>query len=125
MFQFRSRMTTTVLAMALACVAWGKEPASSSAHLRPSFRDADFSSIAQAVGDSTGRTVVVGSGVCAFVSAVWETAITEEQFYQEFVSIARTLGFTVVEQGSVTTITLDANAPKDPSCRRYPQADQV
>ena len=141
MLQDRTRMATVAVAMALACVAWGQEPSSTNrfvtegdppitpkapSKIAPHFMDVDFSSIAQAVGHSSGRTLVVGPGVCALVSASWETELTGEQFYQAFVSIARTLGFVVVEQGSVTTITLDDNARKDspPRCRRYPETEE-
>lgn len=138
MLEDRARMATVAVAMALACVAWGQEPSSTNrfvtegdtpitpkvpSKIAPHFMDVDFSTIAQAVGHSSGRALVVSPGVCALVSASWETELTGEQFYQAFVSIARTLGFVVVEQGSVTTITLDDNARNDspPRCRQYPE----
>jgi type II secretory pathway component GspD/PulD (secretin) len=138
MFQDRTRMATVAVAMALTCVARGQEPSPTNrfvaegdapitpkppSKITPNYIDVEFSTIAQAVGHSSGRTLVIGPGVCALVSASWETELTGEQFYQAFVSIARTLGFVVVEQGSVTKITLDDNARKDssPRCRQYPE----
>jgi type II secretory pathway component GspD/PulD (secretin) len=134
-----TRMATVAIAVALTCVAWGEAPEPSPTNrfvaagdasapapqrskITPDFRDVDFSVIAEAVGQSIGRSIVIGPGVCASVSAAWETELTAVEFYQAFVSIARTLGFTVVEQGSVTTVTLDESARKGSpqSCRRYP-----
>ena len=74
--------------------------------------------MAQVVAQLSGRTLVVGQGVCALVTASWQTELTGEQFYQEFVSIAHALGFIVVEQGAVTTIALDARK-KSSSCEKY------
>jgi hypothetical protein len=135
MFEYGTKVATAAVAMALACVAWGQEPSSRNriiatddtppaarvpSKVAPNFKDANFSSIAQAVSQLSGRTLVLGPGVCAVVSAAWETELTGEQFYQEFVSIAHALGFVVVEQGFVTTITL-GNAHKDSStCSKYP-----
>lgn len=135
MFEYGTRVATAAVAMALACVAWGQEPSSRNriiaaddippgprmpAKVAPDFRDVDFSSFARVVGQLSGRTLVLGPGVCALVSAAWETELTGEQLYQEFVSIAHALGFIVVEQGSVTTISL-GDARKDSStCGEYP-----
>jgi type II secretory pathway component GspD/PulD (secretin) len=140
MLRDRTRIATVAIASALACVAWGQEPTSTNrletaadapitAKVPPIlayFIDADFLTVAEAVSHSSGRTLVVGPGVCALVTARWETALTGEQFYQAFVSIARTLGFMVVEQGSFTKIALDDNAREDPSprCRRYPETKE-
>lgn len=140
MFEYGTKVATAAVVMALACVAWGQEPSSRNriiatddtppaarmpSKVAPDFRDVDFSLIARAVGQLSGRTLVVGPGVCALVSATWETELTGEQFYQEFVSIAHALGFIVVEQGSVTTITL-GNAHKDSStCGKYSNGASV
>ena len=134
MFEYGTKVATVAVAMAVTCIASGQESSSRNriiatddtspaarmfSKVAPDFRDVDFSSIAQVVGQLSGRTLVVGHGVCALISASWETELTGEQFYQEFVSIAHALGLIVVEQGSVTTITL-ANAHEDSStCRKY------
>ena len=73
----------------------------------------------EVVGQVSGRTLVVGPGVCALVSASWQTELTGEQFYQEFVSIAHALGFIVTEQGSVTTITLGSAHNDSSTCGKY------
>lgn len=75
--------------------------------------------MAQVVGQLSGRTLVVGPGVCALVNASWDTELTGEQFYQEFVAIAHALGFIVVEQGSVTTITLGSAHKDSSTCGKY------
>ena len=84
MVQDRTRMATVAIAAAFACVAWGQEPSPTNrlvaegdtpvtpkapSKIAPNFMDVDFSSIAEAVGHSSGRTLVVGPGVCALVSA--------------------------------------------------------
>ena len=135
MVEYGTRVATAAVAMALACVAWGQEPSSRNriiatddippgarmpSKVAPDFRNVDFSAIARVVGQLSGRTFVLGPGVCAVVSAAWETELTGEQLYQEFVSIAHALGFIVVEHGSVTTISL-GNTHKDSStCGEYP-----
>ncbi|MGH8186959.1 MAG: hypothetical protein ACREUC_10375, partial [Steroidobacteraceae bacterium] len=89
---------------------------------RPTFVDADFAEIARTLGELTGRKFVLDSGVCALVTASWDTPLSEEEFYQAFLSIARALGFVVVEQGFSTTIKLDPTISRDPeaACPRYP-----
>jgi type II secretory pathway component GspD/PulD (secretin) len=89
---------------------------------RPTFVDADFAEIARTLGDLTGRKFVLDPGVCALVTASWNNPLTEEEFYQAFLSIARALGFVVVEEGFSTSIKLDPAAPREPdaACPRYP-----
>jgi hypothetical protein len=133
-------MATVAIAAALTSVAWGGEapepsptnrfvapgdaraPAPQPYKIAPDFRDVSFSVFAEAVGQTIGRSIVIGPGVCGSVTVAWETELTAEEFYQAFVSIARTMGFTVVEQGSATTVTLDDSARKGSpeSCRNYP-----
>jgi type II secretory pathway component GspD/PulD (secretin) len=88
---------------------------------RPTFVDADFAQIAKSLGDLTGRKFVLDPGVCALVTASWDTPLTTDEFYQAFLSIARELGFVVVEEGFSTTIKLDEQAPKDDerTCPHY------
>lgn len=89
---------------------------------RPTFVDADFAEIARTLGELTGRKFILDPGVCALVTASWDTPLTQEEFYQAFLAIARALGFVVVEQGFSTTIKLDENVTRDPqaACPRYP-----
>jgi type II secretory pathway component GspD/PulD (secretin) len=91
---------------------------------RPTFVDADFAEIAKMLGGLTGRQFVLEPGVCALVTASWDTPLSEQEFYQAFLAIARALGFVVVEQGFSTTIKLDETSPRDPEapCPRYPTA---
>jgi len=139
MAPYGTRRAAVAIALALTCVAWGEAPEPSPTNrfvapgdvsapapqpskFAPDFRDVNFSAFAEAVGQSIGRRIVIGPGVCAIVSVAWETELTAAEFYQAFVSIARTMGFTVVEQGSVTTVTLNDSARKgsSQSCGRYP-----
>jgi type II secretory pathway component GspD/PulD (secretin) len=89
---------------------------------RPTFVDADFAAIANTLGGLTGRKFVLDPGVCALVTASWDEPLTEQEFYQAFLAIARALGFVVVEQGFSTMIKLDEKASRDPEagCPRYP-----
>jgi type II secretory pathway component GspD/PulD (secretin) len=77
---------------------------------RPTFVDADFAEIAKWLGDLTGRKFVLDPGVCALVTASWDTPLTTDEFYQAFLSIAREIGFVVVEEGFSTAIKLDQQA---------------
>jgi len=89
---------------------------------RPTFVEADFAEIAKSLGELTGRKFVLDPGVCALVTASWDKALTEQEFYQAFLDIARALGFVVIEQGFSTTIKLDEKAATSPErkCPRYP-----
>ena len=132
MFEDRTKVATAAIAMALAGVAWGQEPtnrfnvpdtppsARMPSKIAPDFHDVDYAQIAKVVSQMSGRTLVLGPGVCALVSASWETALTGQQFYQAFVSISQALGFVVVEEGSVTTITLTDARKGSSTCGRYP-----
>lgn len=138
MVEYGRAVATAAVAMALACVAWGQEPSSGNrfittddippgprtpAKVAPDFRNVAFSAIAQVVGELSGRTLVLGPGVCAVISAAWETELTGEQLYQEFVSISHALGFIVTEQGSVTTISLGKAHKDASSCGEYPNRE--
>lgn len=94
---------------------------------RPTFVDSDFGQIAKYVGELTSRTFELEPGVCAQVTAQWDKPLTSEEFYREFLDIARALGYVVVEDGLVTKIQLAADTPKDPTppCRRYPVRNPV
>ena len=65
--------------------------------------------------------------MCAQVTAQWDKPLTSEEFYREFLGIARALGYVVVEDGLVTKIQLAADTPKDPRppCRRYPMLNSA
>jgi type II secretory pathway component GspD/PulD (secretin) len=125
------------IALALACSAWAQEPAAtnriiasdgaapSSAAPGPrsvDFREADFAHVAKHVGQLTGRRFVFGPGVCALITVRWETVPSDEHLYQNLLSVARSLGFVVVEHGSVTAVTLqdETSAESAAACRRYP-----
>src|SRR5262245_58679080 len=134
MVPYGTRIAAVAIAVAFTCVAWGEAPeppptnrfvasddASAPARqpstFAPAFWDANFAVFAEFVGQSSGRSIVLGPGVCGVVTVAWENEVTAEELYQAFVSIVRTMGFTVVEQGSVTTLTLEGS---DQSCRNYP-----
>jgi type II secretory pathway component GspD/PulD (secretin) len=93
---------------------------------RPTFVDADFAEIARTLNELTGRKFILEPGVCALVTASWDTPLTQEEFYQAFLSIARAIGFVVVEEGFSTTIKLDDAVPRDPeaACPRYPSKNR-
>jgi type II secretory pathway component GspD/PulD (secretin) len=116
-------MIVTLAGIAAAAGAWGQvAKMQTSVKHRPTFVDADFAQIAAALGDLTSRTFELEPGVCALVTANWDTPMSTEEFYQAFLQIARALGYVVAEQGLVTKISLAPDTPKDPppACRRYP-----
>lgn len=122
------KIVVTVAAVALSAAAWGQvTKLQSTVKHRPTFIDSDFGQIAQYLGELTSRTFELEPGVCAQVTAKWEKALTSEEFYNEFLGIARALGYVVVEDGLVTKIQLPADTPKDPTppCRRYPVRNQA
>ncbi len=89
---------------------------------RPTFVDADFGKIATYLGGLTSRTFELEPGVCALVTARWDTPQSPEELYRGVLEIARAMGYVVVEEGVVTKIQLEADTPRDPRppCRRYP-----
>jgi type II secretory pathway component GspD/PulD (secretin) len=112
-------MAALLLANAVASQEFGR--IRTTVKHRPTFVDADFAEIAKSLGDLTGRKFVLDPGVCALVTASWDTPLTTDEFYQAFLSIAREIGFVVVEEGFSTTIKLDQPAPKDDerTCPHY------
>ena len=117
------RLIVTIAAAVFAAGAWGQvTKLQTSVKHRPAFVDADFGQIAASLTDLTSRTFELEPGVCALVTANWDTPMSTEEFYQAFLGIARTLGYVVAEQGLVTKISLAPDTPKDPlpACRRYP-----
>lgn len=112
-------VATLLLASAAASQQLG--PIRTTVKHRPTFVDADFAEIAQKLGELTGRKFVLDPGVCALVTASWDAPLTTEELYQAFLSIARALGFVVIEEGFSTTIKLDATVPRDAerTCPRY------
>jgi type II secretory pathway component GspD/PulD (secretin) len=112
-----------VAAVALSSAAWGQvTKLQSTVKHRPTFIESDFGQIAKYLGELTSRTFELDPGVCAQVTAQWDKPLTSDEFYREFLDIARALGYVVVEDGLVTKIQLAADTPKDPTppCRRYP-----
>jgi type II secretory pathway component GspD/PulD (secretin) len=117
------RLIVTIAAAVFAAGAWGQvTKLQTSVKHRPAFVDADFGQIAASLSDLTSRTFELEPGVCAQVTANWDTPLSTEEFYQAFLGIARALGYVVAEQGLVTKISLAPDTPKDPlpACRRYP-----
>ena len=117
------RLVATIAAIIFAAGAWGQvTKLETTVKHRPTFIEADFGQIAIYLGELTSRTFELERGVCALVSANWDKPLSAEELYGEFVKIARTLGYVVVEDGLVTKIQLAPDTPKDPlpACRRYP-----
>jgi type II secretory pathway component GspD/PulD (secretin) len=132
MFEQGTKAAIAAVAMVLACSAWGQaQPPKNRmltpgdtrprmpAKVTPNFRDISFSKFADAVSQISGRTLVIGRGVCASISLAATTELTGEQFYQEFVSISHALGFIVVEEGSVTTISLGYPLEDSATCGKH------
>src|SRR4030095_10153270 len=115
------KIVVTVAAVALSAAAWGQvTKLQTTVKHRPTFIDSDFGQIAKYTGELPSRTFELEPGVCAQVTAKWDKALTAEEFYAEFLGIARTLGYVVVEDGLVTKIQLPADTPKDPTPPRGP-----
>jgi type II secretory pathway component GspD/PulD (secretin) len=117
------RLVVSIAAAAFATGAWGQvTKLETSVKHRPTFVEADFAQIAASLGDLTSRTFELEPGVCALVTASWDKPLSTEELYQEFLDIARKLGYWVSEEGLVTKISLAPDTPKDPrpACRRYP-----
>jgi general secretion pathway protein D len=82
--------------------------------IRPNFRDADITSIIDAVAMTTGRSFIVDPRVRAQVTMYSNATMTPGQFYQAFLAILQVHGFVAVPSGNVIKIIPDANMRQMP-----------
>jgi general secretion pathway protein D len=82
--------------------------------IRPNFRDADITSIIDAVAMTTGRSFIVDPRVRAQVTMYSNATMSPEQFYQAFLAILQVHGFVAVPAGNVIKIIPDANMRQMP-----------
>jgi general secretion pathway protein D len=82
--------------------------------IRPNFRDADITSIIDAVAMTTGRSFIVDPRVRAQVTMYSNATMTAAQFYQAFLAILQVHGFVAVPSGNVIKIIPDANMRQMP-----------
>ncbi len=87
------------------------------ATITPNYKEADITTIIEAVSDVTGKNFIVSPLVRAPVTMISQSPLSPEAFYQAFLSILQVHGFVALPAGDVIKIVPDANA------RQYPGND--
>jgi general secretion pathway protein D len=90
-------------------------PAPNTQRITTNFKDADITTVAEAVAAATNRTFIVDPRVRAQVNLISGSPMTPEEFYQAFLSILQVHGFAAIPSGNVIKLIPDANARYLPS----------
>ncbi|MGQ0834415.1 MAG: type II secretion system secretin GspD [Gammaproteobacteria bacterium] len=90
-------------------------PLSNGQRITPNFKDANISTIIEAVSEATGKNFIVDPRVNAQVTMFSRTPMSPEAFYEAFLAILQVHGFVAVPAGNVVKIVPDANARQLPA----------
>jgi general secretion pathway protein D len=89
-------------------------PARSTASITPNFRDVPIEQLAEAVGQATGKSIIVAPNVRAQVSLINPRPMTPTELYYAFLSILQVHGFAAVPSGNLVKIVQETNAKQLP-----------
>jgi len=103
----------TVALVAVTTVALAQDNATPT--ITPNYKDANLSTIIEAVAELTGKNFIVDPRVSAQVTMLSSTPLTPDEFYQAFLSILQVHGLVAVPTGKVIKIIPDANARQVPA----------
>jgi general secretion pathway protein D len=101
---FRGLLIATLL---VGAAAWGQQPGDK---VTLNFAGADLESVIRAMGEITGRTMLVDPRVKGTINVVTPGPVTRAQAYEIFLASLRLLGFAAVEAQGVTTILPEVDA---------------
>ena len=104
------RQVAAAATLAALALAWTVPAVAQTASIKPNYREADIRQVAEAVSEVTGRNFILDPRVQAKVTMLATTPMTEEAFYQTFLSILQVYGFVAVESEGSVKIVPDANA---------------
>lgn len=82
--------------------------------ITPNYRNTDILTIIEAVGNVTGRTMIVDPRVRAQVSMYNTTPMTPDAFYQAFLQMLQVYSYAAIDSDGVTLIIPDANVRQIP-----------
>lgn len=105
--------TTLLLTAAVAVLAVSPR-LGAQATITPNYKDADLAQVIEAVGAITGKNFIIDPRVKAQVTMISSTPMSDEAFYEAFLSILQVYGFVAVPSGDVIKILPDANARQMP-----------
>ena len=80
--------------------AFAQAPAASTQRITTNFKDADITTVAEAVAAATNRTFIVDPRVRAQVNLISGSPMTPQEFYQAFLSILQVHGFAAIPSGN-------------------------
>ena len=108
-------LAASALPLAGSPVARAQTPAANTQRITTNFKDADITTVAEAVAAATNRTFIVDPRVRAQVNLISGSPMTPQEFYQAFLSILQLHGFAAMPSGNVIKLIPDANARYLPS----------
>jgi general secretion pathway protein D len=103
----------TVALVAVTTVALAQDNGTPT--ITPNYKDANLSTIIEAVAELTGKNFIVDPRVSAQVTMLSTTPLSPDEFYQAFLSILQVHGLVAVPTGKVIKIIPDANARQVPA----------
>lgn len=83
--------------------------------ITPNYKEAELSTIVEAVSEITGKNFIIDPRVRANVTMLSATPMTPDAFYEAFLAILQVHGFVAVPAGRVIKIIPDANARQVPA----------
>jgi len=89
--------------------------ANSGSQITPNYKDADLTSVIEAVSQVTGRNFIIDPRVKAQVTMISATPLSSAAFYEAFLAILQVHGYVAVPAGKVYKIIPDANARQLPA----------
>jgi general secretion pathway protein D len=112
----RTRIAHALAAVALVAVtAVALAQDNGTPTITPNYKDANLSTIIEAVAELTGKNFIVDPRVSAQVTMLSSTPLSPDEFYQAFLSILQVHGLVAVPTGKVIKIIPDANARQVPA----------
>jgi general secretion pathway protein D len=112
-----NKMKPSTILMLLAVFAL---PVSSTTHAQDSgislnWKDADIRIVVEAVSEATGKNFILDPRVTGKVNLLSSEPMSQEAFYEAFLSILQVHGYIAVESGNLIKILPDATARQFPS----------
>ena len=99
------RLAVAALALILATVAWGQQPAAT-----VNWKDADIRQVVEAVSAVTGKNFILDPRVTGRVTLLSPTPLGPDALYEAFLSILQVHGYVAVDSGDLIKIIPDATA---------------
>jgi len=107
-----SMLLLAVLALPLSSASFGQE-----AGITLNWKDADIRIVVEAVSEATGKNFILDPRVTGKVNLLSAEPMSQDAFYEAFLSILQVHGYIAVESGNLIKILPDATARQFPSRR--------